>query len=124
MDHDPKTPLPPQTRDLEAGKTRTTTRRDGDEETSLASVAVGEGKVDLLALEHTDPVLNAKMGLVNDVSLFRFHITGEGIMDRGAREEKEGKRERERKRDGMEADDNNRRLTRLASHGISGGCLC
>jgi hypothetical protein len=68
MDNDPKTPLPPQARDLEAGKTRTTARRDGDEETSLASLAVGEGKVDLLALEHTDPVLNAKMGLVNDVS--------------------------------------------------------
>jgi hypothetical protein len=76
MDHDPKTPLPPQARDLEAGKTRITTRRDGDEETSLASVAVVEGKVDLLALEHTDPVLNAKMGLVNDVSLFRLHVAG------------------------------------------------
>jgi hypothetical protein len=78
MDDDPKTPLPPQARDLEAGKTRTTARRrDGDEEASLASLAVGEGKVDLLALEHTDPVLNAKMGLVNDVSFFSFFVRGE-----------------------------------------------
>lgn len=31
--------------------------------------AVSVGKGDLLQLEHTDPVLNAKMHLVNNVSL-------------------------------------------------------
>jgi hypothetical protein len=86
---DPKLPLPAHARDLEAGKTRTTTtRRDGDEETSLASLAGREGKVDLLALEHTDPVLNAKMGLVNDVSGFCFV---KGTRERGEGwEEKRG----------------------------------
>jgi hypothetical protein len=107
MDNDPKTPLPPQARDLEAGKTRTTAPRDGDEETSLASVAVGEGKVDLLALEHTDPVLNAKMGLVNDVSFIFSRRRGRERVEGEARR----RRRRGRRGNEMEADDT-RRLTR------------
>lgn len=34
---------------------------------SLESMPVSTGKGDILSLEHTDPVLNAKMHLINDV---------------------------------------------------------
>lgn len=36
--------------------------------------AVSFGKGDLLQLEHTDPVLNAKMHLVNNVSSLRLKL--------------------------------------------------
>ena len=40
--------------------------RDDEENASLHSTST-LGKGDILSLEHTDPVLNAKMHLINDV---------------------------------------------------------
>ena len=40
----------------------------GDEETASLDDTVSLGKGDILSLENTDPVLNAKMHLINNVS--------------------------------------------------------
>ena len=43
-------------------------KRRGDEETASLDDTVSLGKGDILSLENTDPVLNAKMHLINNVS--------------------------------------------------------
>ena len=42
-------------------------KRGDVDRTSVDSIPVSTGKGDILSLEHTDPVLNAKMHLINDV---------------------------------------------------------
>ncbi len=43
-----------------------------DEEAASLDDTVSIGKGDILSLENTDPVLNAKMHLINNVSAFPF----------------------------------------------------
>jgi hypothetical protein len=96
---EPKKPLSSHPPDVEVGTTLSP-YGEGVDATSLSSVR--GGKSDLLAQEHTDPVLNAKMGLVNDVCCCYYCCVWGN-------------------RRWNEADDY-RRLTRLASRGTSGAC--
>ena len=49
----------------------------GDEETASLDDTVSVGKGDILSLENTDPVLNAKMHLINNVSDARLCLSYE-----------------------------------------------
>ena len=58
--------------DVEAGTTTVPSRGHVEADAASSSMSIRGGKRDLLAQEHTDPVLGAKMGLVNDVCFLFF----------------------------------------------------
>lgn len=63
---------------MDSPKLENDVEKTGPHQTDLVDDASSLGKHDLLSLEHTDPVLNAKMHLVNnaidEIGFTRYHM--------------------------------------------------